>query len=75
MRILYRGERRSVCEHEACRVSPTAKNSSVKMERILFQNDVGDKTAPTTIVHEDNYTLVESQEQCTHSKVFCCLFI
>ena len=45
-----------------CRVSSTARSSSGKMERILFQNDVGDKTAPTKSVHEDNYTLVESQK-------------
>ena len=45
-----------------CRVSPTASSLSDKMARIIFQNDVGDKTAPTTIVHEDNYiyTLVEN---------------
>ena len=34
------------------RVSPTASSSSGKMERILFPNDVGDKTAPTMIVRE-----------------------
>ena len=45
-----------------CIVSQTASSSSGKMERILFQNDVGDQTAPTRIVHEDNYTLVESQK-------------
>ena len=57
-----------------CRVSPTASSSSGKMERIHFQNDVGDKTTTSTIVPEDNYTLVESQMHLTmHSKVFCLL--
>ena len=65
LRSVYNASVENVAEFAStkpCRVSPTACSLSDKMAPILFQNDVGDKTAPTTIVHEDNYiyTLVEN---------------